>query len=204
MSGHSKMNNVKQVPQYDLLIDPLFQALKQLGSSGSIEEINGKVTENLSLPEEVLNIQHNPDKSNQTELEYRLAWARTYLKKYGVLENSSRGIWAIVPDKRHLGKIDHREVVRAVRELDKSEKPSRRPKDSPGTVNREELPEEVRTWRERLHHILTQEIDSAAFERLVKRLLRESGFVQVEVTGITGDGGIDGKGIARINRLYWR
>jgi restriction system protein len=30
-------------------------------------------------------------------------------------------------------------------------------------------------------------------------MLRESGFVHVEVTGRTGDGGIDGKGIARIN-----
>ena len=38
-----------------------------------------------------------------------------------------------------------------------------------------------------------------AFERLVQRILRESGFTQVEVTGKSGDGGIDGKGIARIN-----
>lgn len=36
-----------------------------------------------------------------------------------------------------------------------------------------------------------------AFERLVKRMLRESGFVQVEVTGRSGDGGIDGKGICQ-------
>jgi restriction system protein len=47
-------------------------------------------------------------------------------------------------------------------------------------------------------HILTS-IDPSSFERLIQRLLRESGFVQVEVTGTTGDGGIDGKGIARIH-----
>ncbi len=192
---------MNQVPQYDLLINPLFQALKQLGGSGSIEEIYEKVTENLKFSEEVLNAPHNPDKSNQTEVEYRLAWARTYLKKYGVLENSSRGIWAIVPDKRHIEKIDHKAVVRAVREMDKRERPNRKPKEANGGVNDEELPEEARTWREHLHHILTQEIDPSAFERLVKRLLRESGFVQVEVTGRSGDGGIDGKGIARINGL---
>jgi len=40
-----------------------------------------------------------------------------------------------------------------------------------------------------------------AFERLVKRMLRESGFVQVEVTGRSGDGGIDGKGIVRVGGL---
>jgi restriction system protein len=172
-----------------------------LGGSGSIEEIYEKVTGNLKLSDEILNVPHNPDKSNQTEVAYRLAWARTYLKKYGILENSSRGVWAIAPDKRHIEKIDHREVVHAVREMDRKERPNRKLKEVNGIANGEELPEEARTWREQLHHILTQEIDSAAFERLVKRLLRESGFVQVEVTGRTGDGGIDGKGIARINGL---
>jgi restriction system protein len=57
------------------------------------------------------------------------------------------------------------------------------------------------TWRAQLHSILTNDLDPSAFERLIQRLLRESGFVQVEVTGRTGDGGIDGKGIARINGL---
>ena len=42
-------------------------------------------------------------------------------------------------------------------------------------------------------------LDPAAFERLIQRLLRESGFIQVQVTGKSGDGGIDGIGIARIN-----
>lgn len=192
---------MKQMPPYDLLIDPIFQALKQLGGSGSIEEIYDKVTENLKLSEELLNIPHNPEKSNQTEVAYRLAWARTYLKKYGVLENSSRGVWAIVPDKRHIEKIDHRAVVKSVREKDRAGKPDTQEKGSESMSADNELPEEIRTWREQLHHILTQEIDAAAFERLVKRLLRESGFVQVEVTGRSGDGGIDGKGIARINGL---
>ena len=42
-------------------------------------------------------------------------------------------------------------------------------------------------------------MDPSAFERLAKRLLRELGFVHVEVTGRSGDGGIDGKGLARIH-----
>lgn len=33
------------------------------------------------------------------------------------------------------------------------------------------------------------------------RLLRESGFTQVEVTGRTGDGGIDGTGIIKLNGI---
>jgi len=49
--------------------------------------------------------------------------------------------------------------------------------------------------------VLTQEITPDAFERLIQRLLRESGFVHVEVTGTSGDGGIDGKGIARVSGM---
>jgi len=60
-----------------------------------------------------------------------------------------------------------------------------------------ELPEEE--WKRRLSTVLTEKLDPPAFERLVQRLLRESGFSQVEVTGRSGDGGIDGRGIARIH-----
>lgn len=41
----------------------------------------------------------------------------------------------------------------------------------------------------------------AGFERLCQRLLRESGFQHVEVTGRSGDGGIDGVGILQVNPL---
>jgi hypothetical protein len=58
---------------------------------------------------------------------------------------------------------------------------------------------ETQGWREELYRVITKEVTAYAFERLTQRLLRESGFVQVEVTGRTGDGGIDGKGIAKIH-----
>ena len=63
----------------------------------------------------------NPEKSNQTELGYRLAWARTYLKKYGLLENSSRGIWALTARAKGVEKLNPQDVVRAVRGLEKEE-----------------------------------------------------------------------------------
>jgi hypothetical protein len=70
---------VSQVPTFDELMVPLFRALRDLGGSASISEIDDKVGELLQLPEEVLEHPHNPEKSNQTEFQYRLAWARTYL-----------------------------------------------------------------------------------------------------------------------------
>ena len=182
-------------------MNPLLQALRDLGGSGSIEEIYEKVTENLKLPEDVLNVPHDPEKSNQSEVQYRLAWARTYLKKYGLLENSSRGVWVIAPDKRDVQTIDAQEVVRTVRELNRKERALREAEEPNGDTIGEDAPEEADAWRAHLHRVLTQRLDPSAFERLVKRLLRESGFVHVEVTGRSGDGGIDGKGIARLSGL---
>ena len=72
-------NKTVEVPSYDQLLNPTLEALHGLGSSASIDEIVGKVIENLSLPKEVVEQPHG--RGNETELEYRLSWARTYLKK---------------------------------------------------------------------------------------------------------------------------
>ena len=116
------MNNKYQIPKYYELMNPLLEAMHELGGSGSIDEIAQKVSELSDLPEELLNIPHNPEKSSQTEVEYRLAWARTYLKKYGLLDNSERGVWVIVPDKRDIKSIDPQEVVKAVKSANKKTK----------------------------------------------------------------------------------
>ena len=190
-----------KIPSYDQLMNPLLKALTDLGGSGSIDEIYDKVSQNLNLSEEVLGVLHNPEHSNNTEVEYRLAWTRTYLKKYGILEKSRRGVWAIVLDKRHVQEVDPREVVRAVRLQDRVGRSPAAPTDETEVPIIVEPKAAPLNRRDQLHLILTDELDPSAFERLIQRLLRESGFVQVEVTGRAGDGGIDGKGIARINGL---
>jgi restriction system protein len=184
------------VPKYHELMNPLLQALHDLGGSGSNDEIRDSVIENMSLQDDVADALHDPEKSNQTEIEYRLGWARTYLKKYGLLENSSRGVWAIRPEKREIDQVDPPKVKRHVRELNRKKREARKEADE-----NEDVPEGASGWRSELHRILTQEMEPDAFERLTKRLLRESGFIQVEVTGRSGDGGVDGKGIMTINGL---
>ncbi len=180
-------------PTFDQLMNPLLESLRQLGGSGSIYEIYEKVVQIETIPDEVLNQLHNPEKSNQTEVEYRLAWARTYLKKYGYIENSSRGVWSLTNKAKDTPEVDPQEVVKFARE-DYGKNAIKKPKRKERELD--VLEEE---WIEKLHHVLTKEISPDQFERLTQRLLRESGFVQVEVTGRTGDGGIDGKGIARLH-----
>lgn len=188
------MTTVPKVPTHDQLMNPLLSALNALGGSGSIEEIYDKVAELEKLPEEVVGQLHDPEKSNRTELDYRLAWARTYLKKYGLLENSSRGIWSLTAKGKAVKEINSQDVVRTVRSMGgKQEEISEvvSPSEDPSELN----------WRQHLHEILTKKLSPTAFERLVQRTLREAGFTQVEVTGRSGDGGIDGRGIARIHGL---
>jgi restriction system protein len=193
-----------KLPTFDRLMNPLLRALKSLGGSGSIDEIYEKVIELEKISEAVLSQMHDPDGSNQTEVGYRLAWARTYLKKYGHLENSARGVWSLTAQGRDVKEIDPQEVLKKVRYQDKKYAPRAIASDVDGSQAQQIAPAEVaaeETWKQRLFKVLTQSLAPDAFERLVQRILRESGFVQVEVTGKTGDGGIDGRGIARINGL---
>lgn len=184
-----------KIPTFDQLMNPLIEALRALGGSGAIDEINEKVFELQKIPQEILDIPHGKQGSI-SEVEYRLAWTRTYLKSFGILENSKRGVWAIVAEKSGVTKVNPKEVVTYVRGISK-------PTDKTIPVVEEldtgdiAAPEEIQDWRVVLKETLLT-ISPEAFERLVKRILRESGFYQVEVTGKSGDGGIDGKGIFRI------
>lgn len=178
-----------EVPTHKELLNPLLKALHELGGSGSIDEITQTVIEEEDISDAVAEVLHNPEKSSQTELEYRLAWSRTYLKKYGVLDNPSRGVWVIRPAKRDVTEVDPDEVVRTVRQQNQDESQDEDSETSVGTSD--ELP----PWHEKLHQILTQELSPSAFERLTKQVLRQSGFTQLEVTGRSGDGGVDGTGI---------
>jgi restriction system protein len=182
------------IPTFDAFMNPVIQALKQLGGSGTIEEINSQVIELTGLSDEQTEILHKPEKGGgRTEIEYRLAWTRTYLKKYGILENSSRGVWALTPKGRQIERVNPRDVRRSIQRQSKEAQ----------TVSEEDELDETEaeaSWRDGLLDVLL-EMDPSAFERLVQRLLRESGFIQVEVTGRSGDGGIDGKGIMRLGGL---
>lgn len=179
----------------------LFQAMKELGGSGTIREIDDKTIEILGVPIEVQEIMHGS--SSKTEIEYRLAWTRTYMKKVGILENSSRGVWSLTSKGRELEKIDPIEIVQKVREmtsLNRKDAPNINIEDENLENDGVDTPDEIQSWREKLKNILMN-LKPDAFERLTQRILRESGFTQVKVTGKTGDGGIDGMGIVKLNGI---
>jgi restriction system protein len=189
------------MPSHDELFNPTLAALHHLGGSASIPELVEAVISELKPVREVIEQAH-PGRSTQTELEYRLAWARTFLKKFGLIDNSMRAVWSLTPRGLETRTVDPREVVRAVQAQfaaeravrQRPEAESEQPGDPEGTV------EPSRLWRDTvLDRLLSMQ--PASFERLCMRMLRESGFTQVEVTGRSGDGGIDGYGVVRLHDL---
>lgn len=189
------------VPTYDKLLKPTLAALHSLGGSASINELLEQIIEELHLPRDVIEQPH-PGRSNQTELAYRLAWARTYLKKYDLIVNSARGVWALTPNGHDVETIDAQAIVRFVREQSARERQGRTETTEIDERRTEQDvgAEETASWRETLLATLL-EMPPDSFERLCQRLLRESGFIQVEVTGRSGDGGIDGHGVVRLAGL---
>ena len=187
------------MPTFDELMNPLLAALRELGGSGSISEIYEKVLELEDFSDDVIAQIHDPEKSNKTEIEYRLAWARTYLKQFGHVDNSQRGVWILTQQGRDQPTVIPSEVVKFAREEYKKNRAESEDQEADETINGELDFAGEDAWVQELHHLLTKEMAFEQFERLTQRLLRESGFVQVEVTGRTGDQGIDGKGIARLH-----
>ena len=179
------------IPTYDNLFNPLLEAFHNLGGSASVSEQEIEVAKLLKLSEKDIAEIHS---GNRTVLSYRLAWARNYLKRFGIIESSKRGVWALTTFGLKTKSLDKNEVNKSVKALDKIEI---KKKQVSGELFEDESPD---TWEDELLNIL-KKIDPSAFERLCQRLLRESGFIQVEVTGRSNDGGIDGKGVLRLGGL---
>jgi restriction system protein len=191
------MPGTTSVPSYKALHWPTLVALKVLGGSGTIGEIESKVAEIAGLADEQLAALHGegPD----TEVNYRLAWARTYLKAAGALENSARGVWAITEEGRRLQESDMEQLdVRARNVMAARREGSTRRSRRRGVLPPDD--EESPDWRPRLLDVLWS-LPPDRFERLAQRLLREAGFISVEVKGRAGDGGIDGVGVLRLSLL---
>ncbi len=203
------------IPAYHQMMWPTLQALMVMGGSGNIDEINQHVADIAGYSEAQMTALHG--KGRTTAIAYRLSWARSYLKSVDALSNSSRGVWTITDFGRTLIEADMASIPTQVRGMLRTKNgavPASYPEeqsvetvvtveeavDDTATILRSTVFEE---WRDGLLTVL-QAMEPARFERLCQRVLRESGFTKVEVTGRTGDGGIDGTGVMRISLLSFQ
>jgi restriction system protein len=198
--GGNAMVPESQIPTYEDLLWPTLKALEKAGGSASIQELSTQVATDMALPDEVLDMLHKD--GPQTEVDYRAAWARTHLKKVGTIDNTSRGVWTITDKGRGVGTEEvARELVRNVRaEMYKARRANDAKVPKPDPSREGDDTSDEQDWESELLDIL-RAMAPDAFERLCQRILRESGFTRVEVTGRSGDGGIDGAGVLRVELI---
>ena len=193
-----------KTPQKEQLIMPTFKALMELGGSGTNDEITDKVIQIEGFSDEQIEEPQNGH-PGMTKLEYELAWARTYLKKSGIIDRVGYCLWAITPDYMNNTDFDLNDVIRKAKGLDGIGGSRDDYSDDGGAKENgpESMPEEYvdQDWRLELGDKI-RSMDPFGFERLSMRLLRECGFDEVSVTKKSGDGGIDGYGILKINDLF--
>lgn len=177
--------STEPLPKYDDFMLPTLQALRDLGGSASIEEIQDRLTATMHLTQEQLDLTYPA--SGGLIAPDRMSWARSRMKPAGFVENAGRGVWVLTdlgrqaadwPSSRvKKASADAYKAISAARKA--SALPQEGPPDSAGPAV------EAADWKDTLLLQLRQ-IAPAAFERLCQRLLRESGFVKVDVTGKSG------------------
>lgn len=198
------MSKAKKFPTRAELIEATYTALVNCNGSATNNEIQEHVITILTLSDQITSIMHTDNM--QTKLQYELRWARTYLKKYGAIQNSKRGLWIISAEYSDKNVVNGNDVCQKVREIDagiKDEVSDNGVVDE--KVNNVEVTNDVadmeeESWRTELSNAL-HKMNYYAFERLTMRLLRECGFSKVSVTKKSGDDGIDGFGTVMLNGM---
>ena len=195
------MTNQK-LPQHFRFINPIIEVLRELGGSGRSSEVTDVVIEKMNISDDEL---EDLLQSGQSRIKNQIHWARMVLVKIGFIDSSQRGVWSLTEkglnadlskdDLVHLYKtrkqwmdIGNRKVKVEVESTAKDIADDSEDENLQGSVD----------YRAELLNIL-KSLSPSGFERICQRLLRESGFAQVKVTGKSSDGGIDGHGILQVN-----
>jgi restriction system protein len=142
-----------------------------------------------------------------TEIQYRLTWARTYLKGMGLLTNSQRGIWSVTEKGQTVTEDElpalKAEYLASVKQNAETKKKRKKTKPSQSDLDNELDQAETEAeyeWKDTLLDTL-MEISPKAFEKLAMRLLREAGVQSLVLTGGSNDKGIDGYGVYKMELL---
>ena len=180
---------------------PIVEVLRKLGGSGRPAEVTDLVIDQMNIPESE---QEVTNKNGGSRIRNQIAWARFYMVKAGLLSSSQRGVWGLT-DKGNDAVMDEDFVLALFRDVHQqfTEKRKTLKSDAPDVTEDDTDVDSVDSGDDYKSLLLStlKGLPPEGFEKICQRLLRESGFQQVTVTGKSGDGGIDGHGILQINPL---
>lgn len=212
MTGGRKLGRKFEVDEESLphlpgMMLAVIEALKDLGGSATIQELDERVVE-LEGVTEIEQSYQMKGSDNRPRVNYYLAWARTYLRRGGAIENSARGVWALTDQGQTLNSLKETQAIYdqvGLEEREKSRLKRIAQKNAAPPIQEmgEQGPGDEEDWKGKLLTVLGS-MHPSAFERLSQRLLREAGFTKVEVRGKSNDGGIDGLGVLRVNLVSFQ
>lgn len=181
-------------PEFLKYIKPVLTTLQENGGAGNSSSVIEQVIEKLGITDEEL---EETTSNGQSRIRNQIQWARFYLFKAGLIDNSQRGIWRLNNEglEKNLSDSDVYSLFKGVQESVKK-LPVSIPKKT-------ELKFEEDTTEDEEHSLgllnLIQSMPASGFEKLCKRLLTEVGINDITITGGSGDQGIDGKGLVKLN-----
>lgn len=190
-------------PRFVRYFGPVIEVLKDLGGSGSPEEVRAMVASRLAISEQEQSEQLS---SGSSRFDNQVAWARFYLARAGLLDSSRRGVWSLTEKGRGttLSNAAALQLFKDIHKLFTAERKARPRAGEAEEPLEESSPEAAVAAQAPADHreallALLKSLPAPGFERLCQRLLRESGFQHVTVTGRSGDGGLDGNGVLEVN-----
>ncbi len=191
-------------PEFLRFCRPIKEVLIELGGSGRPSEVIDLVIERMNISESE---QEVTIKSGESRVKNQVGWARFYMVKADLISSSQRGVWELT-EKGYKTELNEKYILKMFKEVQqKFNKVNKNckitePVDLGNDINDINVKsvDASSDYKSELLSIL-QNLSPDGFERICQRLLRESGFQKVVVTGKTGDGGIDGHGILQINPL---
>ncbi len=194
----TKIMSKNKGPEFIKYIKPIVETLRELGGSGNSGEVTDIVIEKMGITEEELEV---VTKTGVPRIKNQIHWARMYLVNASFIDSSKRGVWALTEEGLKISVKSHEDAYAIFKKgRDKfDEQKKKKDIEIKPELDEDEVDFEM-NYRDELLKIL-QTLPPEGFERICQRLLRESGFKKVIVTGKSGDGGIDGEGILEINPL---
>lgn len=82
-----------KLPSKKEMMDAIIKILQDNGGGMKTADINDAVANYLDIPEDLLLLEDA--NCTGTEYSYRMRWARTELKQKGIIQNVTRGVWAL-------------------------------------------------------------------------------------------------------------
>jgi len=136
--------------------------------------------------------------NGQSRIRNQIQWARFYLFKAGLIDNSQRGIWRLTKGglEAKYNETDVYKMFKSVQE--KGSKTKDKKADSKSKSDIDETTTEDEEHSAELLNLI-KNMSPSGFEKLCKRLLTEIGIHDIAITGGAGDQGIDGVGLVKLN-----